>query len=149
MTTPTAIQSVSEPEVPSGAAEIARRRSAPCPRTIVFGSVGHFGNGEVAFGFTFLGIAAAFYIVPLFGLVLDQPPITDSLPLGLVLLAVALLAILALRLGVSLKSESNFRRLTLSMGAIGITSAILAVLAPGSRSRHRLHQSFRYLSRAP
>ena len=71
----------------------------------VFGSVGHFGNGEVAFGFTFLGIAAVFYIVPLFGLLPDQPPITDSLPLGPVLLAIALLAILALRLGVSLKSE--------------------------------------------
>jgi hypothetical protein len=40
------------------------------------------------------------------------------------------LAILALRLGVSLKSESNFRRLTLSMGAIGITFTILAVFAP-------------------
>ena len=96
----------------------------------VFGSVGHFGNGEIAFGFTFLGIAAVFYIVPLFGLLPDQPPITASLPLGPVLLAIALLAILALRLGVSLKSESNFRRLTLSMGAIGITSTILAVFAP-------------------
>ena len=96
----------------------------------VFGSVGHFGNGEIAFGFTFLGIAAGFYIVPLFGLLPDQPAITASLPLGPGLLAIALLAILALRLGVSLKSKSNFRRLTLSMGAIGITSAILAVLAP-------------------
>ena len=96
----------------------------------VFGSVGHFGNGDIDFGFTFLGIAAVFYIEPLFGLLPDQPPISASLPLGPVLLAIALLAILALRLGVSRKSESNFRRLTLSMGAIGITFTILAVFAP-------------------
>lgn len=96
----------------------------------VFGSVGHFGNGEIEFIFPFLGIAAVFYIEPLSGLLLDQPPISASLPLGPVLLAIALLAILALRLGVSLKSESNFRRLTLSMGAIGITFTILAIIAP-------------------
>jgi uncharacterized membrane protein YedE/YeeE len=28
----------------------------------VFGSVGHFGNGDIDFGFTFLGIFAVFYI---------------------------------------------------------------------------------------
>ena len=97
----------------------------------VFGSVGHFGNGDIDFGFAFLGIFAVFYIESLFGLFPDQPPISASLPLGPVLLAIALLAILALRLGVSLRSESNFRRLTLSMGAIGITFTILAVFAPG------------------
>ena len=67
----------------------------------------------------------------LFGLFPDQPPISASLPLGSVLLVVALLAILALRLGLSLRSESNFRRLTLSMGAIGITFTLLAVFEPG------------------
>ncbi len=97
----------------------------------VFGSVGHFGNGDLNFGFAFLGIFAVFYIESLFGLLPDQPPIIASMPLGPVLLAIALLAILALRLGVSLGSESNFRRLTLSMGAIGITFTILAVFAPG------------------
>jgi uncharacterized protein len=97
----------------------------------VFGSVGHFGNGDIDFGFAFLGIFAVFYIDSLFGLLPDQPPISASLPLGPVLLAIALLAILALRLGLSLRSESNFGRLTLSMGAIGITFTILAVFAPG------------------
>ncbi|MEY9626236.1 YeeE/YedE thiosulfate transporter family protein [Sinorhizobium fredii] len=51
--------------------------------------------------------------------------------LGAALPALALLAIVALRLGVSRRSESNFRRLTLAMGAVGITSTVLAVLAPG------------------
>jgi hypothetical protein len=87
-------------------------------------------NGNIGFGFAFLGIFAVFYIESLFDLLSDQPPTSASLPLGPVLLAIALLAILALRLGVSLRSESNFQRLTLSMGAIGITFTILAVLAP-------------------
>jgi hypothetical protein len=41
------------------------------------------------------------------------------------------MAILALRLLLSLGSESNFWPLTLSMGAIGITFTILAIFAPG------------------
>lgn len=96
----------------------------------VFGTVGHFGNGDISFGFAFLGIFAVFYIESLFSLLPDQPPISASLPLEPVLLAIALLAILALRLGVSLRADSNFWRLTLSMGAIGITFTILAVFAP-------------------
>ncbi|WP_244428330.1 YeeE/YedE family protein [Sinorhizobium fredii] len=98
--------------------------------TCVFGSVGHIGNGETEFGFALLSIFAVFYIESRFGLLPDQPPISGSPPLGAVLLALALLAILALRLGVSLQSRSDFWRLTLSMGAIGITSTILAVFAP-------------------
>ena len=97
----------------------------------VFGSVGHFGNGNIDFGFAFLGIFAMFYIDSLFGLLPDQPPISASLPRGPVLLGIALLAILALRLGLSLRSESNFWQLTLAMAAIGITFTILAIFAPG------------------
>ncbi len=97
----------------------------------VLGSVGHFGNGQIDFGFAFLGIVAVFYLESLLGLIPDQPPISASPPLGPMLLVVALLAILALRLGVSQRSESNFGVLTLSMGAIGITFTVLAVSAPG------------------
>ena len=97
----------------------------------VFGSVGHFGNGEIDFGFAFLGIFAVVYVEYLFGLLPDQPPVSSFLPLGPMVLASALLAILALRLGVSLKSETNFRRLTLSTGAVGMTFTVLAVFAPG------------------
>ena len=97
----------------------------------VLGTVGHFGNGQFDFGFAFLGIAAVLYLESAFGLIPDQPPIRASLPLGTVLLAATLLVILALRLGFSLISESNVRQLTLSMGAIGITFTVLAVLAPG------------------
>ncbi|WP_245500747.1 YeeE/YedE thiosulfate transporter family protein [Rhizobium sp. BK251] len=96
----------------------------------VFGSVGHFGNGEIDFGFTFLGMFAVFYIESLFDLLSDQPPISASPPVGAVLLAFALLGFLVLRFGISIRSESNFQRLTLSMAAIGIASVILSILAP-------------------
>lgn len=97
----------------------------------VFGSVGHIGNGEVGFVFTFLGIYAVLYIESLSDLLPHQPPISAPPSLGAASLVLALLAIVALRLGVSRRSESNFRRLTLVMAAIGITSTVLAVLAPG------------------
>jgi hypothetical protein len=97
----------------------------------VFGSVGHFGNGDIDFGFAFLGIFAVAYIDSLFGLLPDQPPISASLQLGPGLIAIVLLAILALRLLLSLGSESNFWRLMLSMAAIGISFTILAIFAPG------------------
>jgi hypothetical protein len=96
----------------------------------VFGSVGHFGNGNLDFGLTFLGIYAASYVESLLGLLPAQPPTSASLPLAPALLAIALAAMLALRLGVSLRSEANFGRLTLAMAAVGVTFTILAVLAP-------------------
>ncbi len=97
----------------------------------VFGSVGHLGNGEIEFAFTFLGIYAVVYIESLFDLLANQPAIAAPQSLGAALPALLLLAIVALRLRVSRRSRSSFRRLTLSMGAVGITSTILAVLAPG------------------
>ena len=97
----------------------------------VFGSVGHIGNGEIGFAFTFLGIYAVLYIESVFDLLSDQPSISAPPSLEAALLALALLAIMALRLGVSRRSESNFRRLTIAMGAIGITSTVLTLLAPG------------------
>jgi hypothetical protein len=97
----------------------------------VFGSVGHFGNGEIDFGFVFLGIVAVFYGETLLDLLPDQPSISASVPLGPALLGFALFALLAIRLGVSLKSEPNFRHMTVSMGVVGISFTILAVAAPG------------------
>ena len=97
----------------------------------VFGSVGHFGNGELDFGFAFLGMAAVFYVESLLDLFPDRLPSSSSLPLGPVALAIGLLVIVALRLGTSLRTESNFRQLTLAMAAVGTTFALLAVLAPG------------------
>ena len=96
----------------------------------VFGSVGHFGNGDIDFGFAFLGIFAVSYIAALFGLLPDQPPTTAVLPVGLLLLAIALLAMLALRFGLSLRSESSFLRLTLLMAAIVPTNVIVVSPLP-------------------
>lgn len=98
----------------------------------VFGSLGHFGNGDAEFAFTFFGIFAVLYIESLFGLLPHQPPpVSASLPFEPIVLIIALLAILALRLGVSFKSGPNFPRLTLAMAAIGLAFTVLTVLAPG------------------
>ncbi len=96
----------------------------------VFGSVGHFGNGEIDFGFTFLGIAAVVSFETLFGPVSGQPPASGSLKLGPVILAIILLALLSVRFGVSRRAESNYPRLMLAMAAIGIAFTILAIYAP-------------------
>ena len=97
----------------------------------VFGSVGHFGNGDFEFAFTFVGIFAVLYLDAIFELIPHQAPASASVPFGLVLLIITLFAALALRLGVSFKSETNFGRLTVSMVAIGTTFTILTVFAPG------------------
>ncbi|MEZ2128682.1 MULTISPECIES: YeeE/YedE thiosulfate transporter family protein [unclassified Sinorhizobium] len=96
----------------------------------IFGSVGHLGNGEMDFGFTFLGIFMILSLDSVFNLREEPMPISASPPLGLEALVVVLSAFLLLRLGISIKSETNFRRLTLAMGTIGITSATLSAFAP-------------------
>ncbi|WP_246413092.1 MULTISPECIES: YeeE/YedE thiosulfate transporter family protein [Rhizobium] len=96
----------------------------------IFGSVGHFGNGEMDFGFTFLGILVILSLDSVFNLRAEPMPISASPPLALEALLVVLFVFLLLRLGVSIKSETNFRRLTLAMGTIGITSATLSAFAP-------------------
>jgi hypothetical protein len=97
----------------------------------VFGSVGHFGNGEVEFGFTFVGIFAVLYVDTPAGLLPARPPVSAFPPFGAAHIGVLLLALLALRFAVSLKSITNFRRLAVTTGTIGITSTILAFFAPG------------------
>lgn len=96
----------------------------------IFGSVGHFGNGDLEFGFTFLGILIILSLDLALELRPEPMPISAAPPLALGALLVVLPAFLFLRLGVSFKSETNFRRLTLAMGAIGITSATLSAFAP-------------------
>ncbi|MFQ6182896.1 YeeE/YedE thiosulfate transporter family protein [Sinorhizobium meliloti] len=97
----------------------------------VFGSVGHLGNGEIEFAFTFLGIYAVVHIESPLDLLTDRPAIDAAPSLGAALPSLLLLTFVIVRLGVSHRSKSGFRRLSLSMGAVGITSSILAVLAPG------------------
>jgi hypothetical protein len=97
----------------------------------VFGSVGHFGNGEIDFGFVFLGIGAVFYLEYLLDLLPAQPAISSSLPVGTELIAIGLVTIIALRLVVSRRSQSSAWRLSLSIAALGITYTGLAIVAPG------------------
>ncbi len=67
----------------------------------VFGSVGHLGNGEIEFAFTFLGIYAVVYIESLLDLLADRPAIGAAPSLVAALPALLLPAIVTLRLGVT------------------------------------------------
>ncbi|MBX4865440.1 YeeE/YedE family protein [Rhizobium bangladeshense] len=95
----------------------------------IFGSVGHFGNGDIDFGFTFLGVFAVLCFAFLIGGEVNQMPVSAAPPIGLQLLILALAALLVVRFSV-FNSGKNFQRLTLAMSAIGMTSAVISVLAP-------------------
>lgn len=96
----------------------------------VFGSVGHFGNGDIEFASVFVGIFIVTYIEPLTRLLPAQPPLSMSLPGG-VLPLVAVLALLVLaRLVVTRREDKNFALLSLTMAAVGLTFALLATLTP-------------------
>lgn len=95
------------------------------------------------------GSGALSYVESLLGLLSDQPPISASLPLGPGFLALALLAMTGLRLAVSFRSESNFRRLTLSGGALVITYTTLAVAAPGFSITASIGSIVSFPSRSP
>jgi uncharacterized protein len=96
----------------------------------VFGSVGHFGNGDIEFASVFVGIFIVTYIEPLTRLLPAQPPLSMSLPGG-VLPFVAILAMLVLaRLVVTRRGDNNFVLLSLTMGAVGVTFALLATFTP-------------------
>ena len=96
----------------------------------VFGSVGHFGNGEIEFALVFVGIFIVTYIEPLTKLLPVQPPLSMSLPGGILPL-VGILAFLALaRFAVSRGREKNFWLLSLTMAAVGLTFVLLAIFTP-------------------
>lgn len=97
----------------------------------VFGSVGHFGNGEINFGFVFIGIAAVFYIESVLELLPDRPAISGAVPAGPASLLIGLFLLSAIRFAVSSRAEAGFRQLTMSMSVAGGAFTVLAVLAPG------------------
>ncbi|UXN75975.1 hypothetical protein N8D56_24885 (plasmid) [Devosia sp. A8/3-2] len=61
----------------------------------VFGSVGHFGNGDIEFALVFVGIFIVKYIEPLTNWLPAQPPLSMPLPGGALPLA-GILALLML-----------------------------------------------------
>ncbi len=97
----------------------------------IFGSVGHLGDGDVSFAFTFLGILGVTYIERCFLLDADHTLISMRPPLDLIYLALILALILLFRSAVSFRRQSEFVRLTWTMAAIGVASAFLASVASG------------------
>lgn len=96
----------------------------------VFGSVAHFGNGDVAYLCALVAASAVSHVEALFDVVPNRPAASAALSHGPELVGIALLAVVALRFIVSMGSEPNFRRLTFAMGAIGICFTMLTVLHP-------------------
>ncbi|NVD42878.1 YeeE/YedE family protein [Ensifer sp. HO-A22] len=97
----------------------------------IFGSVGHLGDGDVAFAFTFIGILVAIHVEAFFGLISDQPAVSSAPPLGSLHLALLLALMLLLRLLLGGHKHPEFRRLSWSMASVGITSTALASIASG------------------
>ena len=95
----------------------------------VFGSVGHFGNGDIEFALVFVGIFIVTYIEPLTNLLPGQPPLSMPLPGG-ALPMVGILALLVLARWALARKERNFGLLGVSMGAVGLTFALIAAFTP-------------------
>ena len=96
----------------------------------VFGSVGHFGNGDIEFALVFVGIFIVKYIEPITNLLPAQPPLSMPLPGGALPL-VAILALLMLaRLALTRREKKNFGLLSVTMAVVGLTFALLVTLTP-------------------
>lgn len=95
----------------------------------VFGSVGHFGNGDIEFALVFVGIFLVTYIEPLTNLLPGQPPLSMPLPGG-ALPMVGILALLVLARWALARKERNFGLLGVSMAAVGLTFSLIAAFTP-------------------
>ena len=96
----------------------------------VFGSVGHFGNGEIEFVLVFVGIFIVTYIEPLTKLLPVQPPLSMSLPGGILPLVGILALLLLARFAVTRSGEKNFVLLSFTMAAVGLTFVLLSIFTP-------------------
>jgi hypothetical protein len=96
----------------------------------VFGSIGHFGNGDVEFALVFVGIFIVKYIEPLTNLLPAQPPLSMPLPGGALPLAGILALLMLARLAVTHREKRNFGLLSVTMAAVGLTFALLVTFTP-------------------
>lgn len=96
----------------------------------VFGSVGHFGNGDIEFALVFVGILIVTYIEPVTKLLPAQPPLSMSLPGGILPLVGILALLLLARFAVTRCGEKNFVLLTLTMAAVGLTFVLISIFTP-------------------
>lgn len=96
----------------------------------VFGSVGHFGNGDIEFALVFVGIFIVTYIEPLTNLLPSQPPLTMPLPGGALPMVGILAVLLLARLAVTRREEKNFGLLSMAMAAVGLAFTLIATLTP-------------------
>lgn len=99
-------------------------------RACVFGSIGHFGNGQIEFALVFIGIFLVTYFEPITHLLPITSPVDLAPPDNVLLLSILLLLLLAVRRSVTRREEGTFWLLGFTMAAVGITFALLITFTP-------------------
>lgn len=96
----------------------------------VFGSIGHFGNGQIDFSLVFVGIFIVTYIAPIARVLPATSPLDLAPQENVLLLSVVLLLFFGARRLVTRREEGTFWLLGFTMAAVGITFVLLITFTP-------------------
>lgn len=96
-----------------------------------FGSVGHLGNGDTQFGFTFLGMYAVSVIASLANLLPTVMTSSMSLQVAPSVTMSMLVCFAILRLAIQRRNVMGYLKMTCAMLAIGVAYATIVLLKPG------------------
>ncbi|QOF74556.1 YeeE/YedE family protein (plasmid) [Aminobacter sp. SR38] len=96
-----------------------------------FGSVGHLGNGDTQFGFTFLGIYAVSIVASLANLLPAVATSSMSLQVAAPVSLSMLIGFAVLRFVIQRNNVTAFLKMTCAMLAIGVAYATIVLLKPG------------------
>jgi hypothetical protein len=96
-----------------------------------FGSVGHLGNGDTEFGFTFLGMYAVATIAGLGGLFPAVMASPMSLAIAPPVAVLMLIGFAVLRFVLQRRNVTAYRNMTCAMLAVGVAYATIILLKPG------------------
>ena len=96
-----------------------------------FGSVGHLGNGDTEFGFTFLGMYAVATVAALGGLLPAVMASPMSLAIAPPVALVMLIGFAALRFVLQRRNVTAYRNMTCAMLAVGVAYTTIILLKPG------------------
>lgn len=96
-----------------------------------FGSVGHLGNGDTQFGFTFLGMYAVSTVASLANLLPAVMTSSMSLQLAAPVTLLMLVGIAVLRFAIQRNNVASYLKMTCTMLAVGVAYATIVLLKPG------------------
>jgi len=96
-----------------------------------FGSVGHLGNGDTQFGFTFLGMYAVSTVASFANLLPTVMTSSMSLQMAAPVTLLLLVGFALLRFVIQRNNAAAFLKMTCAMLAIGVAYATIVLLKPG------------------